>query len=809
MRRTLALACPLVFAIAQSAAAQAPPADAGGGIEEITITAEKRESNVQDTPIAVTAITSEAITEQGLQDFNKIQFVAPALVYGGIADMAQISMRGVGVDVSTIDAEPGVALYQDGVYRGGLTSSSALFFDMERIEVLRGPQGTLYGRNSTGGSVNVITRRPGDAYAFDGEALYGSYGRWRAKAGVDLPLVPELFSLRGAFAYEGREGYTENSFTGFEEDDLRARQAKLAALFTPSEDVDVDLRFNWLRSKVGGPPFIKTDDHPAAPLFLSSGNPGGFLNFPGVCDPVLTCVQVFSLTLSPPGVGSTDPRNVAYEGGQEYLRDTWDVNGTVTWRASDALTLKWVSSYLTLDQDLNPSNNDGVDIAFLVGDYVQFNDEWQQELNLSGSALDERLDWIAGFFYYKSEIAEQYLYTLPALQPTFEAIFGLAPFLDPPANTIPNPFFPPGSSPGLLALLGPDLSGNASPIPFLNFRLEQDLRSWAAFTQATGHLTERLRATLGFRWTKDRKRITQFLADNLGGAGCRTGLETDTTWSDWTMKGGLDFDVSDDVMLYGSISRGFKAGGANAGFCGNVYDPEFVVAYEVGGKSRFFDDRVQLNLSAFYYDYTDIQVRLFTNNASLVLNAAKAKNFGIELESSFAPIEALRIDAAVSYLNAKYDGGSATDPLNPLDGTCGPPPAPGALPVCLVSIDDNFLLRAPKWKFSGAVQYDVPIGGAGSVSLRGEYAYTARQYHTIFNNDFARQKGYSIGNLRAVWSVPESLAPGLTVQAYVENIGDKDFVTVHAPNATSGSTISNFGPPRTWGIQINYEWSAE
>ncbi len=795
MRRFRAcLAFAILFAaLAAFAQEAAPPPAPGqkGGIEEITITAEKRETNLQDTPIAVTAITSDAITEQGLQDFNQIQFVAPALVYGGIADMAQISMRGVGVDVSTIDAEPGVALYQDGVYRGGLTSSSALLFDLERIEVLRGPQGTLYGRNSTGGSVNVITKLPGETLHLDGEALYGSYDRFRAQAGLDVPLIPDLLKVRGVFAYEGREGYTKNSFTGQKEDDLHARQAKLAAVITPNEDIDISLRFNWLRNETGGPPFIKTDDHPAGPLFLSSGNPGGLLNFPGVCDPLLTCTQVFGLNLSPPGVGTSNPRKVNYEGGQSYERDTWDVNSTVTWRIGDSMTAKWVSSYLTLDQGLHPSNNDGVDIEYLVGDYVQFNDEWQQELNLSGTAFGERLDWITGFFYYKSDIAEQYLYTLPALQATFEAIFGIFGG---------GPPLPPGS----LAFFGTDLAGNSSPVPFLNFRLEQDLRSWAAFAQGTAHLSDRLRATAGFRWTKDRKRITQFLADNLGGAGCRQGLDTDNTWADWTLKGGLDFDLTEDVLLYGSVSRGFKAGGANAGFCGNVYQPEYIVAYEVGAKSRFLDDRVQLNISTFYYDYTDIQVRLFTNNASLVLNAAKAKNYGVELESSWVPIEPLRIDASVSYLNATYGSASATDPMNPFAGTCAPPPG-----ACVVSIKGNTLLRAPKWKFSSAAQYDLEIGSAGVLSLRGEYAYTADQSHTIFNNDFAEQKGFSMGNLRAIWRVPESLVSGMSFQAYVENIGDVDYVTNKAPNATTGSTLSTFGPPRTWGLQINYAWDAE
>ncbi|MBM4385659.1 MAG: TonB-dependent receptor [Deltaproteobacteria bacterium] len=148
------------------------------------------------------------------------------------------------------------------------------------------------------------------------------------------------------------------------------------------------------------------------------------------------------------------------------------------------------------------------------------------------------------------------------------------------------------------------------------------------------------------------------------------------------------------------------------------------------------------------------------------------------------------------------------DPMNTQLGTiqCPPPAAPGDL---CQNAQGNDLPRAPKWKIGLAAQYDLELGGAGDFTLRGEYAYTDTHYHDVFESFFARQKAYSLGNLRAIWTAPDSLMPGLSFQAYVENIGDKDYVTVHAPNATTGSTISNFGPPRTWGIQVNYAWTAD
>jgi len=798
MRRCSPLVLLAVLALASPALAQGPPPaedQRPGGIEEITITAEKRETNLQDTPIAVTAITSEAIEEQGLEDFNDIQFVAPALVYGEIADMAQITMRGIGVDISTIDAEPGVALHQDGVYRGGLVSSSALFFDAERVEVLRGPQGTLYGRNSTGGSLNVITKLPGEELRFEGHALYGDYSRWRTEAAGDVPLIDGVLALRGAFAYDSRGGYTKNSNTGNEEDDARSRQAKLAAHFTPTDSLDVALRFNWLRSEYGGAPFIKTDDHPAYPLFISGNNPGGILGaLPGI---------------SRPGVYTNDPRKVNYEGDQNYIRDAWDVNATVAWNVTDDITVKWISSYLDLAQDLNPSNNDGIDIQLLVGDYEQANKEWQQEIDVTGTAFDGRLDWIGGFFYYDSQISEEYRYTLPALQLTYEWLFtafgaGIcAPTVTGPTTAIPS---------NCLALFGSKLDGTTSPVPFLEFSLDQHLTSWALFTQQTFHVTEWLRLTGGFRWTKDDKADVHRQVLNLdpsGQAGCGTALNPPASeqksWSEPTGKLSVDADVGEDALAYFSFTRGFKAGGYNVGTCGNTYDPEFVNAYEIGAKSQWLENTVQLNVSAFFNDYTDYQARLFNNNASIVENAANAETYGIEFEASWVPVEAFRLDAAYSILNAKYQEFIVDDPMNSQFGTipCAPPNPTNEL---CQDVRGNVLLRAPRHKVSVAAQYEIDLGPAGTLTPRGEYAYTSEQFHDVFNNDFSRQEPYNIGNVRLIWHAPENVLAGLSLQVFGENLGDVDYVTNHAPNATTGSTISTFGPPRTWGVQVNYAW---
>ncbi len=800
--------CALCAALALPAVAQEAAAPSAGelqrkGIEEIVVTAEKRETNLQETPIAITAITSDAIADQGIEDFSDVQSVAPSLVYAEIADMAQITMRGIGVDISTLDAEPGVAVHSDGVYRGGLTSSAQTFFDLERIEVLRGPQGTLYGRNSTGGSLNVITRLPGEVPGVELSALYGAFDRHRLSIAADVPLIDELLAVRGAFAYDSRDGYRDNEFLGTDFDAARVRNAKLAALFTPTDDVDFVLRAEWGASETTGPQFDKTDDHPVPPLFLSTSNPGGILNFPGVCDPALTCAQVFGLTLSPPGQTSGDPQNVLHDGSTLFERDSWGVSGTLTWDAADAVQVKWIGAYFNVEHDGFQSENDGTTITYLTDDYFQENKEWSQEINVSGN-IGDRFEWIVGGFYYDSDIDETFSFTLPALQATFEAIFGIF------GGGPPLP-------PGTLTFFNTHLDGSRDAFPWLDFQLLQDLNSLAFFGQGTFDVTDRWRVTGGLRWTKDEKDVTHSLLNNIAGPAIPPASEPpdqcrrqplDDEWDEVTWKAGTDFDLAEDVLLYGSVSKGFKAGGFNTGLCDNPYDPETVLAYEGGLKTSWLENSLQLNVAGFYYDYEDLQARLFIANASVVENAADAKAYGIELDGIWLIAEGLRVEGSFAWLHAEFKDFLSQDPLNPQLSTIPCPSARDPAALC-EDLEGNELVRAPEYKVSLAAQYDFHLGSAGELGLRGEYAFTDDQFHTFFNNDFALQEAYSLGNLRLFWTPPESWVSGIRVQAFVENIGDKDYVQIHAPNATTGGTVSQFAPPRTWGVQINYSWGGK
>ncbi len=750
--------------------------------EEVVVTAEKRESSLQSLPLAVTALGQEEIATRGIEGIADLQFAAPGLVFNVATDTAQVTIRGVGVDFTTMDSEPGVALYSDGVYRGGLVSQGGLMFDLERIEVVRGPQGTLNGRNSTGGSVNMISRLPGAEEGFETSLLYGGYDRHRIELAGDLPLS-DVFAVRVAGAYDNRDGYADNDFLGSEPDDAKHVVGKLAAVYAPSDALEVILRAEVTDSQRTGPAFIKTEDVMVPPLGITLANPGGALTMPNSLCGLPSCEDALDLMLSSGGVGSSDPRNIFSDLDQDYELESKGASVTVNWQTNDQLQLRLISSYFELAND-NRDDIDGSEIAAVHSITQSDIEEFSQELTLIGAT--GALDWIVGGYYYSSEIDELYSFDLPALQATFEAFFGIFGGLGGP--------LPPGS----LAFFGNRIDGSTTGAPFFDNRMLQDAKSVATYAQGTYNFTDSVRGTAGVRWTRDEKDVAITFVANIGVVPC-VGIEHGEDWTEVTGKVGLDADVSENTLVYGSISRGYKAGGFNAGDCNDPYDPEILIAYEAGLKTTLLDGRMRLNTAAFLYDYTDIQARLFVNNAASVENASEAETYGLELELSWLATESFRIDGSISLLHTEYKDHSATNPIFPQIGTG----CTGGL-ACLQSIEGNRLLRSPTLQTTLMAEYDVALGGSGLLTLRGEYAFTDKVHHTIFNDEIASEDGFSLVNARVIWTPGAASMEGFSVAAFMENLADEEYAVSHTANATTGGVQSMFAPPRTWGLQLRY-----
>jgi iron complex outermembrane receptor protein len=722
-------------------------------IEEIVVTAQKREQNLQETPLAVSAFTTDTVEERQIDGVRKLSQLAPSLVFNQSGAAANTYMRGVGQDISTVLGEPGVALFVDGVYQGVNFAQVASYNDLERIEVLRGPQGTLYGRNTTGGNINLYTKTPGFEPGAQISVLYGDYDRVKVAVSGQAPLIEDRLAVRASFVTDSNDGYRKNTFNGKDVEERDILSGALSLLWTPSETFEVILRADWNE---------QDDDNPAWDYFEVV--PGSGL-FP----------QAFGGT-SAPGADK-----VRLDRDNEYTTEHWGVSADVTWDVG-AVTIKSITAWRESDYDAN-YDNDGTDIAFLDTVAGQYAEQFTQEITVSGAAFNDRLEWIAGGFYFDQDIEAFFVFDLAALQPFFEFVF----------PDIQNGFLPPLPPGGLgdptrnLFYAPRIFTGQGSAIPFLDFTNFQDSESIAAFVQGTYSVTDSFRVTGGVRYTEDEKSNVQTVVANISPAEC-VDLVLSDEWEEVTWRLGADFDVGESTLVYASASRGFKSGGFDGGTCANNYDPETVNAYEAGVKSTLADGRVLLNLAAFFYDYEDFQARLFVNNASIVRNASDTEMTGVEAEFVFVAGNGFEFDTQISWMDTEYKDFITTNPMtNMLDDASG-----------------NQVLRAPDFSVNAGVQYTFPIGDAGDLTFRYEASYKDDYYTTVFNDDFALVPSYTLQNARVIFRSNESWE----IQGFVENLTDEEYVENLLPAATLGGVIGGWAPPRIWGLQVTYRAGA-
>ena len=718
-------------------------------IEVIVVTAQKREEASQDAPLALTAITSDTVEERQIDGVRKLSQLAPGLVFNRSGTAANTYMRGVGQDIATVLGEPGVALFVDGVYQGANFAQVASYNDLERVEVLRGPQGTLYGRNTTGGNINIYTRQPSFETEFEASLLYGDYDRLKATIAGQTALVDNRLAVRANFVTDTNDGYRENPVSG---DDLEERDIQAGAvslLFTPSDTVEMLLRADWNR---------QDDDNPAWDYLRSV--PGSGLS-----------PQLFG------GMAAPGADRIRSDREGLYKTEHWGVSAELVWGIGE-ITMKSITAYRESEQDVD-YDNDGTDIPFFEVVGGQSSEQLSQEINLSGFALSDNLEWITGLFYFRHDLDILWNFDLKALQGFFEALF----------PDLQNGFMPP-LPPGGLADPARNLfhsgripTGLGSPVPFLDFRNQQELDSIAAFVQGTYSLTDTVRITAGVRYTDDDKDNVQSVASNVSLSGC-TDLPLSQSWEEFTWRLGVDWNITDSALLYGSVSRGFKSGGFNSGTCDNPYDPETINAYEAGLKSTLADGRVLLNLAGFLYDYQDLQATLFVNNASRLENAADTKMQGLEAEMAVLAGAGFAFDAQVSWMDSEYKDFVTTNPMTGL----------------LEDASGNQVLRAPDFSVNAGFQYTLDTASAGAYTVRYEVSHKDDYYTTVFNDDFAKVDSHTVQNARIIWRG----AGSWEIQGFVENFTDEQYVENQLAVATVGGVIGSWAPPRTWGVQLRY-----
>lgn len=575
-------------------------ADDGTGLRDIIVTGTKLGTqNLQRTPVAVSVIDSKLLEQQGLNTLQDAAAYVPNVTFQRFGTSAGVYIRGIGSNSTNAGSDSSVTQQVDGVYIARPTAQTGDFLDIERIEVLRGPQGTLYGRNAVGGTLNIVSRQPSNTFGGQVRVGYGAYNEVTAEGFVTGPIVPDQLSASLSATYRDHDAYFQNIVPGVPSLGAAHRFGTRAQLrWSPTANFDATLRgdYSLIRDVAE--------------------------NYDQLLRPVSFAPLASSL------VGSY--RKNAVDGVQTANVDSGGVSLDANYRLGSGFSLKSITAWRKLKSSSN-NDNDATETFVQYLNQTERERQFSQEFNLNYTS--DRLRGVVGLYYFGDQ--------------DNQVNFGPVP---------PSVATPPARS------------------ALLNAAAAVRTRSYAAFAQGSYELLPHLDLILGARYTTESKHFDQDFARTslnpatLGASppGFPAIFSIDRTDKAFTPKIGLDYQVTPDVFVYGSVTRGFKSGGFNnaatvaatAGF-----NPEKIWAYEAGAKTQFFDRRVRVNLTGFVYDYTDLQVRQFISVGNAVIsNAATAKVKGVELETLFRPVPDVQLSGNLAYLSAHY-GAFTTAPI--------------------------------------------------------------------------------------------------------------------------------------------------
>ena len=779
-------------AVSASARTETPaaPARSYAGVEQIVVTAQRRSENLQDVPISVAAFGEEAINKRVITSFADVAKSTPGFQFSQHLASQTPTIRGVGSDRFNLSAEPGIALYVDDVYFARPFLPMVDLIDMQRIEILRGPQGTLYGRNTTGGAMKLITKDPSEELEGLIGGQYGSFDQKAGRASVAGPIIDDL-RARISVYYEDRDGWLENP--------VRNETLNGEEIFSGKVKAKWDI-LDWLHLDVGGDYTDQDMNGPAgqATTPMTFGIPGGdgippafypydvFLNglmeqFPGVDLAPLRQRLLSELTGYET---SLDPREVRQDGDTFTFIKSEGFHATLNAELF-GIDAKWINGFRHATRDLTWD----VDLTSFPGADQIFETSSQQEsseLQLSsdtelpsafGFSLGS-LHWLAGGFFFHEKARE---FVTADLVKVFVGLEGLGELIP---DTI-QPIFTRGNAVGVSAPSA------------------QETYSYAGFADLQWNLREWLRLHLGTRYSVDDKDSVHSYTNPLPNQVC-TDEHDSHTWSRATFRAGVDYVFDDERMVYVSFDQGYKTGGFNTFGCfQKFYDPELIKAYELGFKSQWFDQTLQFNISAFHYDYTDLQQEEIRSLSTVVVNAPKAEANGGELTVVWRPIDYLTLDGGAAYLDARYREFSQVDPYTAegmITNTLLLPGVPGEL----VNLRGNRISKSPPWMVNLGIEPTYPISDTDEVSARLQWNYTDATEFDNYNHHFSRRPSYQVTDFFLTFEHALGYwQTRLGLRGFVKNLTDETYISGKwAQLSPIGGPFGYYAPPRTWGVEL-------
>jgi len=763
--------------------AQPAEAQSYSALDDIVVTARRREENAQSVPISISAFSGEQLQAQSAVKVTDIARLTPNLVVtpaggsgpGGVV----IGIRGqVQTDtVATLD--PSVGIYVDGVYWARANGANADLIDIQRVEVLKGPQGTLFGRNTTGGALSITTGNP-DPTDFSGmvQARIGNFGQQDEALVVNVPLITDKLAFRLAANKLDNDGFNYNLTTGnrIGNQDTYTVRAKL--LFQPTDALTIVGSYEHfdVGQSARASRLIYAAPFPATPEIIAALSTGGCLQafVPACPAPFVPGSQTFGQYANPSDFYSTYS---AIDAQESVKTNTASITASLELPFA---SLKYIGAYRDIDSDSGVYDYDGTPFVILQPRNSAKGHSWSHEVQLNGQTWGDRVDYtLGGYLFNESGSDGSTTLALPLLNPNNPAI-----------------------------TLG-----------------QAETKSFAIFGQATARLTDALSFTGGLRYSEDEKTL-DLTATAAGACALSAGTplvrlpnnacvvsqeRTDTAVS---YLASAEYKLSPDILMYAKTSRGYRAGGFNLrGTTPSTYgpfQPEFVTDYELGLKSEFFDRRVRFNLAAFHSDYTDIQRGVLVPNgvggvATSTINAGKATIDGLEAELTARPIEGLLLSGTLGITDAKYDEFNSVCPT--------PYPTTAAVP-CVNGVfsragEDFERVPPVTWSASASYTRSVPLGSA---TIRADYSFQGdtqqvglTQTLTPALSQFVRQEGYGLLNARVSWDIDN---PDLTIAIYGRNLTEEEYYTYQLDlvNAGLGYIVGNTGLPRQYGLEATFRF---
>lgn len=725
--------------------ASSASAEEGVASEEIIITAQKRAERISDVPVSVSAVSGERLQNLGVTSIDDLTSIVPNLQSSGIIGEGTpiFSLRGVSMSDYSLNQSSPVATYYDEVYKGNFALLGVAMYDLERVEVLRGPQGTLYGKNTTGGAVNLITRRPRFETEGNFSVGYGNYDRFEADGAIQAPLS-ETVAARLAFTLSRADGWFENQVAGKADPEaLREYGIRGSLLFKPSDTAEFILRASTSYS------------NPYAHGILAEPGPDGI----GAGVYALFGLNDYFRT----GLGR---REIESNYVERRRNRTYALALTGNIDLSDTLTLTSISSW-DKGKLFIPEDTDGSPLQVLEIPYTDRAKQISQDLRIT-SDFSGPLNFILGAYYNDEDVFNRTNFRL---------------FQDIDVN-------------GDGALTGQDCLDGFPVACQVQNSFDQRKKSYAAYSDLRFSLAENLTLRGGLRFTRDTGRLSNFISQALGPdnvvvlnliPGSTTDLNATTSEryrkSNVSGKIGIDYKTESGTLLYASASRGYRSSAFNAqAFFApeevTVADPETLNAYEVGIKGQALDRRLQMTASAFYYDYKNQQfLDLDPNTAAQVLvNLPKARIIGAEFEFIARVSEAFRLSGGVGLLDTKVQEGT-------LRGT---------------NLDGNELPNAPKVTGTIAADLDLFDTGSGKVTLHGDLSYVSDQWFEIFNVQRLEQNSYTLVNGRLGYRTADER---FGVALWAKNVFNKFYYTSRLDLVSGfGYDYNHIGQPRMYGV---------